>query len=186
MLRFRKTRHFFTQSSVFYKRKQPKTSFPGSVFRVEIGVFLVKFVIFVYFQLRSPTNVLLERTQKNPVAPYGGFVAWRLQNGLFFVRKSRFSCVLRALNCSIFGLFEYFRCPNIMPPLVLKKVSPPKVANKYETKVLFGSCCQEEEDQAFSERKKNKELAQGSCSTAPIPRRSSEGGGEDAAGVGLA
>ena len=121
MLGFRKTRHFFTQKSVFYMRKQPKTSFPGSVFRVEIGVFFVTFVIFVYFQLRSPTNVLLERTQKNPVAPYyGGFVAWRLQNGLFFLRKSRFSRVLRALNCSIFGLFEYFRCPNIMPPLVLK------------------------------------------------------------------
>ena len=120
MLRFRKTRHFFTQSSVFYMRKQPKMSFPGSAFRVEIGVFLVKFVIFVYFQLRSPTNVLLERTQKNPVAPYDGFVAWRLQNGLFFLRRSRFSRVLGALNCSIFGLFEYFRCPNIMPPLVLK------------------------------------------------------------------
>ena len=84
MLGFRKTRYFFTQKSVFYMRKQPKTSFPGSAFRVEIGVFLVKFVIFVYFQLRSPTNVLQERAEKNPVAPRSTLVAWRLENGLFF------------------------------------------------------------------------------------------------------
>ena len=92
MLKFRKNELFWLKSWCFGCANSRKRRFQGRFSggkRVESGVSLVKCVISVHVQLRSPTNVLLEKTQKNPVPPHSGIVVSRLENGLFFVIKSR-------------------------------------------------------------------------------------------------
>ena len=92
MLKFRKIEIFWLKSQYFRCANSRKRHFQGRFYggkRVESGVFVFKCVISVHVQLRSPTNVLLEKTQKNPVPPHSGIVVSRLENGLFFVIKSR-------------------------------------------------------------------------------------------------
>ena len=92
MLKFRKNELFWLKRQYFRCANSRKRQFQGRFSggkRVESAVILVKCVISVRVQLRSPTNVLPKKTQKNPVAPCSGFVAWRLENSLVFVKKSR-------------------------------------------------------------------------------------------------
>ena len=92
MLKFRKIEIFWLKRQYFRCANSRKRQFQGRFSggkRVESAVILVKCVISVRVQLRSPTNVLLEKTQKNPVPPHSGIVVSRLENGLFFVIKSR-------------------------------------------------------------------------------------------------
>ena len=68
MLKFRKNELFWLKSWCFGCANSRKRRFQGRFSggkRVESGVSLVKCVISVHVQLRSPTNVLLEKTQKN-------------------------------------------------------------------------------------------------------------------------
>ena len=121
MLKFRKNELFWLKSWCFGCANSRKRRFQGRFSggkRVESGVSLVKCVISVHVQLRSPTNVLLEKTQKNPVPPRRGIVVSRLEKGPFSREFFGISCGGGPLNCSDFGLFEYFRCPKILPPLV--------------------------------------------------------------------
>ena len=77
MLKFRKNELFWLKSHCFRCANSRKRQFQGQFSRgkrVESGVSLVKCVISVHVQLRSPTNVLLEKTQKNPVPPHSGIV----------------------------------------------------------------------------------------------------------------
>ena len=86
MLKFRKIEIFWLKSQYFRCANSRKRHFQGRFYggkRVESGVFVVKCVISVHVQLRSPTNVLLEKTQKNPVPPRRGIVVSRLEKGPF-------------------------------------------------------------------------------------------------------
>ena len=86
MLKFRKNELFWLKSWCFGCANSRKRRFQGRFSggkRVESGVSLVKCVISVHVQLRSPTNVLLEKTQKNPVPPHSGLVVSRLEKGPF-------------------------------------------------------------------------------------------------------
>ena len=81
MLKFRKNELFWLKSWCFGCANSRKRRFQGRFSggkRVESGVSLVKCVISVHVQLRSPTNVLLEKTQKNPVPPRRG--NWSLED----------------------------------------------------------------------------------------------------------
>ena len=87
MLKFRKNELFYRLKSQYFRcANSRKRQFQGRFYggkRVESGVFVVKCVISVHVQLRSPTNVLLEKTQKNPVPPRRGIVVSRLEKGPF-------------------------------------------------------------------------------------------------------
>ena len=80
MLKFRKIEIFWLKRQYFRCANSRKRQFQGRFSggkRVESAVILVKCVISVRVQLRSPTNVLLEKTQKNPVPPHSG--NWSLE-----------------------------------------------------------------------------------------------------------
>ena len=120
MLKFRKNELFWLKSWCFGCANSRKRRFQGRFSggkRVESGVSLVKCVISVHVQLRSPTNVLLEKTQKNPVPPHSGIVVSRLENGLFFVIKSRNFVRWRVVKLLRFWTFLIFSIPkNYAPP----------------------------------------------------------------------
>ena len=120
MLKFRKIEFFWLKSWCFGCANSRKRRFQGRFSggkRVESVVSLVKCVISVHVQLRSPTNVLLEKTQKNPVPPHSGIVVSRLENGLFFVIKSRNFARRRGVKLLRFWTFLIFSIPkNYAPP----------------------------------------------------------------------
>ena len=108
MLKFRKIEIFWLKRQYFRCANSRKRQFQGRFSggkRVESAVILVKCVISVRVQLRSPTNVLPEKTQKNPVPPHSGIVVSRVENGLFFVLKSRNFVRWRAVKLLRFWTF---------------------------------------------------------------------------------
>ncbi len=83
MLKFREIENIWLKSQCYRCANSGKRQIQGRFSgerRVGSGVFLVKCAFFVYVQLRSPTNVLLEKTQKNPVPPHSGIVVATILN----------------------------------------------------------------------------------------------------------
>ena len=91
MLKFRKIEIFWLKSQYFRCANSRKRHFQGRFYggkRVESGISLVKCVISVHVQLRSPTNVLLEEnTKKSSVSAQWKLESRGLENGLFFGDK---------------------------------------------------------------------------------------------------